>query len=108
ERRGIQRAEQPAGADDRPQGREEQPEEADIAPQLPRRALGSTNQRLREFGHRSTPSNVAAPGSTRAWPRSSPIAGRVTTSGTPCAESAVRRASSASADAASATSASWV
>jgi len=59
ERGGIESAEQPAGADDRPNGREEESEGADIAPQLRRHAFGRRNQRLNQLGRRWTPSPQA-------------------------------------------------
>ena len=65
----IEGAEQPARADDRSQGREKEPEQADIAPQLSRRALGSSRQWLREFGRRLTPFQCGRPEIYSGWPR---------------------------------------
>ena len=53
-RGSVKGAEQPARADDRPQRRKHEPDEADLPSELGRGALGSCNERLSQLGRWST------------------------------------------------------
>ena len=58
ERGREERSEQPAGADDRPERGEHEPDEADVAPELARGAVRHHNQRLSQLGRWSTSSSL--------------------------------------------------
>jgi hypothetical protein len=67
ERRRVQRAEEPAGADDRADGREDEPDGSDLAAKLVRAVFAGCYERLSQLGRASTSvGEIACSGTDRA------------------------------------------